>query len=281
MERLLVRVAELGGAAATHELYAIGATREQLRLAVRAGVIRRIRYGWYIDPDTPAALADALRVGGRATCASVVAHHGLWLRKPPACVHVAVAPNACQLRNPGDYRRRFEGGAVVHWSDRGQGPSRLVVPLIPSLLEFADCQGAEDAFAAAESALARRLFTVEQWRRACAESSAAHAARLAFASVLSGSGTESVFVFRMRWLGIRVRQQVKIGADRVDGLIGDRLVVELDSREFHERERDYARDARLGARGYRTLRFSYRQVMFEWPQVEAAVLAALAREDHR
>ena len=85
----------------------------------------------------------------------------------------------------------------------------------------------------------------------------------------------------MRRLGIRVRQQVQIGPDRVDVVIGDRLVIELDSREFHEREKDYARDARLGARGYRVLRFTYHQVMNDWPSVERAVLAARARSDHR
>src|SRR5690606_11987522 len=95
----------------------------------------------------------------------------------------------------------------------------------------------------------------------------------------SGSVTEAVFLFRSPVFGVRVRQQVQIGPDRVDVVLGDRLVVELDSKEFHDKARDYARDARLSARGYRTLRFTYQQVMYEWPSVEAAVLAAIARGD--
>ena len=82
MSRLLAHIRRRGGAAATHELHRIGATREQLRLAVRAGEIRRIRQGWYIDPDTPERVADALRVGGRATCATAAELHQLWVREP-------------------------------------------------------------------------------------------------------------------------------------------------------------------------------------------------------
>lgn len=72
---------------------------------------------------------------------------------------------------------------------------------------------------------------------------------------------------------------------RVDLMIGERLIVEVDGREHHSDpvafERDRVRDARLSALGYRVLRFSYNQVMFDWPLVEASILAATARGDHR
>src|SRR6187431_2431682 len=158
MSRLQARIRELGGAAATHELYAIGFTREQLRVAVRRHEIRRVRQGWYIDPDTPEAVADALRVGGRATCATAVELHGLWVRELSPSVHVAVSPNACQLRDPGDYRRRLgDAEAFVHWSDDGNGGSRLAVSIPHALIDLARCQGLEAAFVAAECALARGL----------------------------------------------------------------------------------------------------------------------------
>ncbi len=100
---------------------------------------------------------------------------------------------------------------------------------------------------------------------------------------LCESGTETLFWIRMRrW---HPRRQVRIGGvGRVDFLFGERLVIEVDGEEFHtaavEFERDRRRDAVLSALGYRVLRFSYRQVMERWPEVEAAVLAALARGDH-
>lgn len=280
MSRLREHIRQLGGAAATHELYAIGTTLEQLRTAVRLKEVRRIRQGWYIDPDTPAAVADALRVGGRATCVSVVELHGLWTATPADGVHVAVAPNACQLRDPGDYRRRLgDAGAFVHWNDDREGGTRLAVPTPRALIDLAGCRGLEAAFVAAESALARKLMTATEWADACARAPALIGLVLGRARASSGSITESTFSFRIRRAGLRIRSQVSIGRDRVDFVIGERLVVEVDGREFHERERDYARDARLSARGYRVIRFSYRQVMFEWAAVEASLLAAVRRGD--
>ena len=67
-------------------------------------------------------------------------------------------------------------------------------------------------------------------------------------------------------------------------LIGNSLVVEVDGREHHSDpaafERDRIRDARLTALGYRVLHFSYKQVMYHWPTVEAAILAAVGSGDH-
>jgi very-short-patch-repair endonuclease len=84
----------------------------------------------------------------------------------------------------------------------------------------------------------------------------------------------------MRRIGVRFRQQVRIGRDRVDFLIGDRLVVEIDSTGYHDPVADAKRDARLSMRGYRVLRFHYDQVVNHWNEVLGSVLAALSRGDH-
>jgi very-short-patch-repair endonuclease len=104
--------------------------------------------------------------------------------------------------------------------------------------------------------------------------------KLEAAGRLSESGTESMVSFRMRRLGIRFRQQVQIGRDRVDFLIGDRLVVEIDSTGYHESVADTRRDARLSMLGYRVLRFHYDQVINHWDEVLGSVVAALSRGDH-
>ena len=82
--------------------------------------------------------------------------------------------------------------------------------------------------------------------------------------------------------GVLVQQQVPIeGVGRVDCLIGERLGIELDSMEHHgDPAEDRHRDALLSAMGYRVLRFLYEQVFFSWPEVEAAVFAAIDRGDH-
>jgi len=149
------------------------------------------------------------------------------------------------------------------------------------MLDIVSCQPREVAFVVLESALRQRVLDVGGWMELLARVSDRSRVLLSTASNLSGSGTESLFLLRSRALGISIRQQVQLGVDRVDFVLGDRLVVEIDSREFHERERDARRDARLGRLGYRILRFTYHQVMHDWPSVEAAVVAALIRSDHR
>jgi very-short-patch-repair endonuclease len=95
------------------------------------------------------------------------------------------------------------------------------------------------------------------------------------------SGIESVACYLLRRSGLRVEPQVVIpGVGRVDLLVEGRLIVELDGREWHGDRlafaRDRRRDASAAAERYRTLRFDYAQVLFAWPSVMAAVLAALA-----
>ncbi|MBN9170991.1 MAG: DUF559 domain-containing protein, partial [Microbacterium sp.] len=64
---------------------------------------------------------------------------------------------------------------------------------------------------------------------------------------------------------------------RVDFLIGDRLLVEVDGRQNHDgpsmRHKDLVRDAAAATWGYVTLRFDYAMVVHDWELVEAAILA--------
>ncbi|MDP9027822.1 MAG: endonuclease domain-containing protein [Actinomycetota bacterium] len=96
------------------------------------------------------------------------------------------------------------------------------------------------------------------------------------------SGIETLFWLHFRHLS--PRRQVHIeGVGYVDFLFGNRLVVEVDGEHFHTDplafETDRRRDALLSLLGFRVLRFSFRQVMERWPEVEAAVYAAIARGD--
>lgn len=107
---------------------------------------------------------------------------------------------------------------------------------------------------------------------------------LGLADGVCESGTETRLWQQLRH-HLPLRRQVPIpGVGRVDFLVGTRLVIEVDSREHHERtpdyERDRCRDARLSALGYRVVRFTYRQVFEHWPVVAAAIWAAVARGDH-
>lgn len=138
------------------------------------------------------------------------------------------------------------------------------------------------AFAAVESALYLRKMSAAEWARAARRLPVAVRAALSDVSRLSESGGESLARFGMLADGIRAQQQVSIpGVGRVDFVVGTCLVIEVDGAEFHDFEEDRRRDAILSALGYRVLRFSYKQVQDRWAEVHSAILAAIARGDHR
>lgn len=63
----------------------------------------------------------------------------------------------------------------------------------------------------------------------------------------------------------------------MDFVLDGVLILETDGRENHDgasfRHRDLVRDAKTAALGYDTLRFDYAMVMYDWPTVEAAIIA--------
>ncbi|NUT58055.1 MAG: DUF559 domain-containing protein [Agromyces sp.] len=89
---------------------------------------------------------------------------------------------------------------------------------------------------------------------------------------------------RLRRIGIPVRQQVAILGHLVDGLIGDRLVYQIDGFAHHrtaaQRRQDIAHDRRLALAGFTVLRFDYAQIMFDWPAVELEIRTAMAQRLH-
>ena len=102
---------------------------------------------------------------------------------------------------------------------------------------------------------------------------------------LSDSGLETICVVRLSRWGIPIRQQIVLAGKRVDVLIGERLVVQIDGFAFHStaarprtRRRARCRDSSL--RGYTVLRFTYAQVVHDWPAVERAIARAIAAGAH-
>lgn len=279
-------VAQLGGFAATHELYALGWTRWTLRAAVASERVIRVRQGWYCSPSADPDVVAAFRVGGRLGCVSAAFAHGLAVWRP-GTVHVEVPENSCRHRSPADRRRRLRespGAAVLHWSP-GWGRPTGCASVLECLRAMAFCQSPERVVAAVDSALRLGLLSLHEWLALIEDLPRRLRRLLAQVDARSGSITESLVRFRLAQLGVEVRSQVRFtGVGLVDFVIGTRLVLEIDGFAYHsdpeQFERDRRRDARLSARGYRVLRFSYRQVTSRWSEVKAAVFGAIARGDH-
>lgn len=291
MRSLTHTIRELDGLAATHELYAAGFDKRQLRSAVARGDILRARQGWYSTQDVHPLLIQAACVGGRLGCISGAALHGLWL-PPDENLHVIVDHNACRLRTAKNMRRRLTehpSSVTPHWHLDGMPGSRLALSPIACLEDAIRCQPPEYAIAIADSALRRpspwkpALITPAEWH-GLIDGMPSRSRDLRLADGICESGTESITRFRLTRHRLPLRAQVWIGGRRVDFLIGRRLVVEVDGAEYHidpERfEADRTRDAELTALDYIVLRFSYNQVIYRWHEVERAILAAVARGDH-
>ncbi|AMB57768.1 endonuclease domain-containing protein [Microterricola viridarii] len=262
------------GTAHLYDVERAGYTSYAMRAAIAERRVRRIRRRWLATPAAPENLLVAATLGARLSCLSAAAHFGLW-HLDDGLLHLSVPPNAGHF-DAGPHR--------AHWG-RGPLPSPrygLVEPLENALVHIADCQPFENALAVWESAQNRDAFSPEYLAGLHLRSAAANRVRTASTS-LSYSGIETIPRVRLERLGIRVQQQVLVDGHRLDGLIGERLVLQIDGFAYHQadqRGRDIAADRRLVLRGYTVLRFDYKQILFDWPTVEAQILAAMARGAH-
>jgi very-short-patch-repair endonuclease len=292
-------VSGLGGVATRASIIRRGVSKHRIADAVRAGRLRSVRQGWYATLDAPHDVVAAVRVGGALTGVSAGRHYGLWVLDDGR-IHVAVPANASRLRmpqplgvpanaaiGPGVGVQPGQGRAEIclHWRRPPGSPPVAVAPLVAALLHAVDCQSEEAAVALIDSALNSRRVSLRQLRAAVRKLPARYSRAVELSDGSSQSGTETLVRLRLRRLGITVRTQVQIGTiGRVDLLVGNRLVIECDSHEFHEGEdalhRDFDRDLALIEKDYLVLRLNYRQVVHEWDRVESVILGLVARRRH-
>ncbi|MGO3148298.1 MAG: endonuclease domain-containing protein [Leucobacter sp.] len=261
-----------GGVALTTTLHRCGYTRHSLRVAIAAKRIAHVRKGWVSLPDADPQLIFAVRHAVVLTCVTQAARLGLWVLAHDR-PHVAGSLTARKTTAP---------NSVVHW----QKPLTLRKPgaLTDSIENMLDCvstcQPHVAALAIWDSALQKKLIDYP----ALASLRLRPAARtlLSECTPFADSGLETIFRTNLRWTGVSMRTQVSIHGHRVDLLIGERLIVQLDGKQHSGAQRvsDMEHDAALAQRGYTVFRFGYAQVVHGWPKVETEMLGAIARNLH-
>jgi very-short-patch-repair endonuclease len=267
---------ERSGIAHAHEALRAGYTRYELRAALRLGRVTRIRRDWLALPSAPADLRTAAQASGRIACLSLAKRLKLWTMDDDL-EHLSVSPHSTY---------KASEGQRLHWSRNivPVGRYALVEPIENALVQIADCQPFENALVVWDSALNSRRVSEEQLARLPLRSEAARKVR-ATSTCFSDSGIETIPVSRLALVGITVRQQVVLCGHAVDGLIGDRLVLQIDGYAHHssaaQRRSDIAHDRVLVFRGYTVLRYDYKEILFEWPRVEQEILQAIAQRLHR
>ncbi|MDQ0613636.1 very-short-patch-repair endonuclease [Microbacterium sp. W4I4] len=253
-----------------------GFTVSRVRAAIRSGAVLRIRSKWIALASAPTELLHAATSGGAVTCVSLARRRGWWV--PPD------ADAKTHLRLPVNGAVRVDD-AHGHWS-------KSLAPLRPRMLEasvedaLADAAGCfplDQAVAIWESAVRTEAISLESLRSVQWRSSASRRC-LAHMRAGTDSSLETVFHVRLSSWGVPLRFQVHLAGHPVDFLIGTHLVVQIDGWSFHsssaDRTRDITHDAELRMRGYTVLRFSYAQVIYDWPHVERTLAEAVSRGLH-
>lgn len=231
-----------------------------------------MRRGWYATSSASADVVTATRVGGRLTCLAALRHHGAWTLERWD-IHVRVADGIAVAR---------VAGVHLHWVPDRVGPGvDSVDEALRTLLLCADVR----TIVVAVDSLANRRILSPSHLHAILESSARGRQALRLHDSAAESGIETLLRLALRRHRVRARSQVVIvGVGRVDFLIGDRLVIEVDGYDWHsdpvQFERDRARDRELVRLGFVVIRASYRQVTTDLDAVILAILAVVRRREH-
>ncbi|WP_157802268.1 glycyl-tRNA synthetase [Diaminobutyricimonas aerilata] len=277
-------VDELGGMAQKQQLVRRGAGDRHLTAAVRTGEVIRVRNGWYTTLPTDDPRVRAVRVGGRLTGVSAIAAWGGWVERSTT-LHVAVPVNAARQRSPGNRRRRLargRDGVVLHWEERERSAhgDSMFVGLADALRRAALDEPLEVAVAAFDWAMRTGRFERTDLERVLEELPARLQVLAALVDPARESLPESLLCTRARLAGHRVRTQVPITgtSQRIDVVVDGIVAVEVDGREHHllTFERDRAKDLSITRDGYHPLRPTARLVFDRWPEVLAAIRAAIA-----
>lgn len=270
----------------TAELRAEGFTRARIGKAVSAGTLIRARRGVYVGRSAPDEIVRAARVGGRLTCLSLLALMKVFVLDLQG-LHVHMAPNASRMRSPHsravplDSRTRRQ--ARLHWLALGEAipADWTCVPIVDALAHSVLCQAPRAAVATLDSALHLGVITADRLAEVFRLLPQKYAPLQSLVDGRAESGPETLVRLMLRALGCAVALQVEFaGIGRVDLLVNGWLVIECDSREFHEtwqqQVKDRNRDLALAARGYVTLRLTAAQIMYRPAEVLAALKGLLA-----
>lgn len=272
---LLTAVVGAGGIARRARIVEAGHTQRTIGAAIDAGDLVAVRRLWIATPDADPLRLAAARDGVTITCVTLTRRLGLWSDREDHAPHVAAHPHSGRVTVP--------PGVRVH-------RARPIVPRHPDALDdsienalalVCACQPLESALAIVESALNKRLVDKQQLREL--EIPAGMRSIVERASPYSDSGLETLVVPRLRWMGVRIVQQVWIAGHRVDFLIGERLVLQVDGGHHVGRQRaaDNAHDARLRLLGYHVIRVGYIQMTEDWASVQESIMRAVALGLHR
>lgn len=266
--QLFAHIRTHGGIVRSARLQREGWSKHALRRAVNEGALRRPGRGWICLPDADSELVHAATCGVVLSCITQAKRLGLWvphLSEP----HFATPHPHSNVAL--DFGRLHWGKPLI-----ARAPGTLADSLINVLAYVAACQPYEHALAIWESALQQKLIEKESLRQL--EFKGAAKQLLQESTPYSDSGLETLVRTRLRWLRVSIVPQAWLLGHRVDFLIDDWLVLQIDGAHHvgKQRTQDIIHDAELLKHGYAVVRVGYEQVVHRWPDTQRRLMDVLA-----
>lgn len=267
------------------DLLALGYTGRGITAAVRSGALRRLRRDHYVAAGSETDADTAVRVGGRLACVSLLAGLGVFVLDRSR-LHVHVDRSMSRLRGPSTHRRPLRpadrSALRLHWGPLlWPATSPSAVDIRHAVACAIRCQSPRASIATLDSLLFLRVATWEMLLDVFAALPRRYAVLLALVDPVAESGPETLLRLLLRQMGVAFQAQAVIdGVGRVDFLVDGRLIVECDSRAFHEgwaaQLRDRRRDLAAASLGYPTIR-PVAQDIIDRPDIVVAAIRGMLR----
>ena len=271
----------LGHVATRQQLIAAGCSGFDLTIAVRRAAIWRVRQARYATLGASTDAIAAARVGGMLAGPSAAKSYGLWSGFDWR-LHVCVGDNSSRLRtnfapalDPERLTPDFSNREVVlHWLVGGAvpelGPECWRVPLSTCLRQVVSWTDRETSIACLDTARTKFGLSSATLGDLFVDAPASERVRVSASQGGSDAGSESIVRQRLTAAGFAVVQQVQFPGMRVDmRVVGTRILIEVDSEEFHgaseAQERDRRRNEALAELGFVVVRLPFERIFGDWP----------------
>ncbi|MCF8571993.1 type IV toxin-antitoxin system AbiEi family antitoxin domain-containing protein [Gordonia sp. HY002] len=256
------------------QLRALGYSDADIRRAVRAGDLHRLRHGWISSRLHDPTVAMAVRDGGVLACVSALTFHGLWVPPGHDDLHLRRGPNMTG---------RHPACAPLQGPVRGTDNA---VDSVPVALKYAArCLRPDEWIAVCDSYLNRSGTATEDLAVQMGRIGPTVRDLLYRTDARSQSGTESIPRVRLRGLGYEVVVQPHIAGVQWSDLRIGMLILECDSVLHHssreDYQRDHDRDRRALVDGWMTMRLTYGDILYGWDEVLEDVRAITRARRHR
>jgi very-short-patch-repair endonuclease len=253
----------------------LGLGRHRVQCLVADGELLRLRNGRYVRPDLEADLLAAGRLGGRLDCVSLLSALGVFVRDMPAGLHLQFTPGTTRLPPR-------PAGMKAHWRHSTRERAALAADLTEAMTQACRCLAVRDAVATLDSAWHLGLVDEPEIAEIFARLPRRYGSLRQLLDRRSESGAETLMRLLLRGLGCRVDVQVELaGVGRVDFVVDGWLIVECDSKAFHEgwpaQKRDRRRDLAAAALGYTTVRPLAEDIYYRSDDVLTTMKAIVGR----